>query len=324
MRIFLTGGTGFIGGHIARKLRERGDDVVALVRSPSKATDLANIGCELAEGDLSSKERLAEAMGGCDSVIHSAAVYKVGIPASECKAMYDANVGGTERVIDAAVATGVGRIVYVSTVGYFGNTNGKVVDESFVREDDGNYLSCYDETKLKAHNVALDRIKAGAPVVIAQPGGVYGPGDNSDIGRFVMQMSTGRLRYKSFPEVCFNLGYVEDIAEGIILVHDKGQIGESYVLGGEISTLGDLVDKVAEITNRKPPRITMPAWMVKASIPIAPLVTRMMGLGPNLRELIKTSEGVTYWATDAKARRELGYSPRSLEEGLRATLGAES
>ena len=322
MRIFVTGATGFIGGHVARKLRQRGEHVVALVRSPSKAADLMDLGCELVAGDLGSRDALAEAMKGCDSVIHSAAAYKVGIPERECDEMRETNVGRTERVIDAAVDAGVDKVAYVSTVGYFGNTKGRVVDETHVRNDDGAYLSCYDETKLKAHRVAIERIAQGAPIVIAQPGAVYGPGDNSDVGQFVMNMATGRLRYKTFPELGFNLGYVEDIAEGILLVHDRGRIGESYVLGGEIATLGDVIDKVAEITNRKPPRLTMPAWAVKASIPMAPLVTRMMGLGPNLRELIRTSDGVTYWATDAKARRELGYAPRGLEEGLRETLRA--
>lgn len=324
MRAFVTGGTGFIGGYVARKLRDRGDDVVALVRTPEKAGELKALGCELVAGDLSSREELQESMAGCDAVFHIAAVYKVGIPTRECDDMRDANIGGTERTLDAAVGAGVKKIVYVSTVGYFGNTRGRVVDETYVREDDGNYLSCYDETKLKAHAVAKDRIAKGAPIVIAQPGGVYGPGDQSEIGNFVRNMSTGKLRFKSFPDVGFNMGYVDDIAEGIILAHDKGQIGESYVFGGEISTLGELVDKVAELSGRKPIKLTMPAWAVKASIPMAPLVTKMMGLPPNLRELIKTSDGVTYWATDAKARRELGYSPRNLEEGLREMLAAEA
>ncbi len=324
MKAFVTGGTGFIGGHVVRKLRARGDDVVALVRSPEKAGELRTLGCELVEGDLSSQAHLQEAMRGSDSVFHIAAVYKVGIPKSACEEMRAANIGGTQRTLDAAVAAGVEKIVYVSTVGYFGNTGGRVVDESHVRSDDGRYLSCYDETKLKAHHLAQDRIAAGAPIVIAQPGGVYGPEDQSEIGDFVRNMSTGKLRFKSFPDVGFNMGYVEDIADGIILAHDKGKVGESYVLGGEISTLGELVDKVAELSGRKPPGLTIPAWAVKASLPVAPLVTRALGLPPNLRELIQTSDGVTYWATDAKARRELGYSPRNLEEGLRAMLAAES
>ena len=321
MKAFVTGGTGFIGGHVVKKLRDRGDDVVALARSRSRAAELEELGCEIVEGDLSDKDGLRDAMKGCDSVFHIAAVYKVGIPKSECPEMHEANVAGTERTIDAAVGAGVNRITYVSTVGYFGNTKGEIVDETF-RRPPTDFLTCYDETKYWAHEIARKKAEEGAPVVIAQPGGVYGPGDHSEIGNFVAQMVTGKLHFLTFPEVGFNMGFVDDIADGIVLVHDKGKIGESYVLGGEISTLGDVVRKAADIRGAKPPRFTMPAFMVKASIPIAPVVTKMMGLPPNLREMIRASDGVTYWATDDKARKELGYSPRDLDTGLRQTLDA--
>jgi nucleoside-diphosphate-sugar epimerase len=321
MKAFVTGGTGFIGGYVVRKLRDRGDEVVALARSASKASELKELGCSIVEGDLSDQGRLRQAMEGCDAVFHIAALYKVGVPKSECPKLFEANVRGTEATLDAAVEAGVARIVYVSTVNYFGNTHGEVVDESYTRPP-GDWLSCYDETKYLAHQVAKDRISTGVPVVIAQPGGVYGPGDTSEVGTFVMQMALGKLKFMTFPGVGFNLGYVDDIADGIILVHDKGAIGEAYVLGGEIATLGDVVKAAAKLTGRRPPRLVMPGFMVKASIPIAPLVTRIMGLPPNLKELIKTSDGVTYWATDAKARRELGYAPRSLEQGMKETLAS--
>src|SRR6188472_780152 len=128
MKAFVTGGTGFIGGRLIRKLRERGDDVVALVRSPEKANALRELGCELVEGDLSDDDAIRQGVQGCDAVFHVAAVYKVGIPKSEHEAMREANVHGTERVLDAAVDAGVKRIVYVSTVGVFGNTHRKIVD----------------------------------------------------------------------------------------------------------------------------------------------------------------------------------------------------
>lgn len=320
MKSFVTGGTGFIGGHVVRKLRARGDDVVALVRSPQKAGELRALGCELVEGDLSDQDRLRAAMEGCASVFHVAAMYKAGIPKSECPKMHEANVAGTAKTLDAAIEAGIPKIVYVSTVGYFGNTRGQVVDETYQRTP-GDWLSCYDETKYLAHEIAKDRIKNGAPVVIAQPGGVYGPGDPSDAAQIVKQMATGRIRFLSFPDSGFNFGHIDDIAEGIILVQDKGRIGESYVLGGEITTLGELVKKVSRLAGRKPPP-TMPGFMVKASIPIGPLVTKIMGFPPNLRELIKTSDGVTFWASDAKAREELGYSPRKLDEGLPETVAA--
>src|SRR5437867_3115815 len=109
MRAFVTGGTGFIGGHVVRKLRERGDDVAALVRNPQKAERVQ--GCEIVRGDLGDEEAIRKAVVGCDAVFHVAAMYEVGIPESKKPAMFDANVKGTERVLDASIDAGVGRIV---------------------------------------------------------------------------------------------------------------------------------------------------------------------------------------------------------------------
>ena len=149
MRAFVTGGTGFVGKRLVALLRARGDDVVALVRSPA---DAAGLDAEAVEGDLSSRQRLADAMGRADAVFHLAAVYKIGIPARERAAMYEANVRGTENVLDAARDAGVRRTVYVSTVNAFGNTRGVVVDETYERPD-GAYVSEYDRTKWLAHRV---------------------------------------------------------------------------------------------------------------------------------------------------------------------------
>ena len=321
MKAFVTGATGFIGGHVARLLRERGDDVVALVRSPEKAGALRDLGCELIEGDLSSEDAIRSGAEGADAVFHVGAVYKVGIPKSEHEAMYDSNVRGTERVLDAAIAAGVPRIVYVSTVAVFGDTHGEVVDESYRRTGD-DFTSYYDETKFLAHQVAEDRIAKGAPIVVVQPGGVYGPDDHSELGNVIDQTAKGKLPAKMFPEGGFMLCHVEDIAKGILLAHDKGQIGEAYVLSGEKRTLGEVIDEAAAIAGRTPPRFTMPAIVLKASAPLGPVIGPLMGFPPNLRELIKTSHGVTYWATDEKARRELGFEPRDLESGLRQTVEA--
>ena len=322
MRVFVTGATGFIGGHVARKLRERGDSVVALVRSPAKAATLRDLGCELVEGDLSDADAIARGVAGADAVIHAGAVYKVGVPKSEHAAMYESNVAGTERVLDAAISAGVPRIVYVSTCGVFGDTHRELVDESFRR--DTPFPSEYERTKTLAHEIAEDRIAGGAPIVIVQPGGVYGPDDHSEIGNVIEQVRTGKLPAKAFADAGFMFCHVEDIATGIVLALDKGAIGESYVISGEQGTVGELVDRVAAIAGRKPPRFTMPTVVLKAMIPLGPVIGPLLGFPPNLRELIASSDGVTYWASDAKARRELGFAPRSLDQGLRDTLAAVS
>jgi nucleoside-diphosphate-sugar epimerase len=321
VKVFVTGGTGFIGGHIVSKLRERGDEVVALVRNPDKASELNGAGVELVKGDLTTVDAIRRGVEGCDACVHGAAIYKVGIPKSQHDEMYETNVRGTERVLDAATQAGVPRILYISTINVFGNTNGEIVDESYKRPGD-DFLSYYDRTKYEAHQVALDRIAKGAPVVMVQPGGVYGPNDHSEIGNLIDQFRSGKLPMQPFPETGFNLVHVEDVADGCILALDNGQVGESYVLGGEITTFKGLIEKVAQIDGKKPPKRALPVGLMKAIAPAGPVVGKLMGLPPNVRELIAASDGVTYWAKDDKARTRLGYSPRDLDTGLRQTLAA--
>jgi dihydroflavonol-4-reductase len=322
VRAFVTGGTGFIGGRLVAALRARGDDVVALVRTPSKAAGPAAMGCELVEGGVTDRDAVHMGMAGCDAVVHAAGRYEVGIADARRPAMYEANVRGTEVVLDAAADAGVPRIVYVSTVNVFGNTRGRVVDESYRRPPDEPFLSYYDETKFSAHRIAEERIERGAPIVIATPGGVYGPGDHSEVGHQLEQLRAGRLWFVSFPELGMDQAYVDDVADGIVRVLDHGAIGKSYVLGGEVTTIGHLLATAAGVLGRRPPRFTMPSSLIRMSIPLAPVVTRILGVPPNLRELVSVADGVTYWASDARARSELGYAPRDLEAGLRLTLAA--
>ena len=322
MKVFVTGGTGFIGGEVVRQLRARGDEVACLVRTPEKGRRLADLGCELVAGDLGDSKAIREGMEGCDAVIHAAAMYEVGIPASQRPAMREANVGGTERVLRAALEAKIPKVVYVSTVGIFGNTRGKVVDESY--EHPGkDFTSCYEETKWEAHQVAKRMIAEGLPCTIVQPGGVYGPGDTSSIAELLNQFLSGKMPLMPFPELGICLSHVEDIAGGIVLALDKGVPGETYVISGPVTTVREAIGVVADVTGRKAPKHAIPTPLMKAMIPIGPLVGKMMGQPPNLRELISSADGVTFWASHEKASRELGYAPRGLEEGLRQTLEAE-
>jgi nucleoside-diphosphate-sugar epimerase len=321
MKVFLTGGTGFIGSEVARRLRARGDDVRALARDPGRAAELEKIGCILVEGDVGDGPAIRESMRGSDGVIHCAGMYEVGIPKSRRPEMYAANVLGTENVLGAALEQKIKKVVYISTVNAFGNTEGRVVDETHLHNE--RYVSYYDETKHLAHKVAREMIDKGLACVIVQPGAVYGPGDPSPQGNLVNQFLVGRLPAMMFPETGINLVHRDDVAEGIILALDRGRVGEQYVLGGEISTTGGLIEAVARVTGKKAPRVTIPGVMIKATVPLGPVVGPMLGFGPNLAEIIKAADRVTYWAKDDKARRELGYSPRPLEQGLRDMLAAE-
>ncbi|HEX8001453.1 MAG TPA: NAD-dependent epimerase/dehydratase family protein [Mycobacteriales bacterium] len=321
MKVFLTGATGFIGGALARRLRDRGDDVVALVRTPGRAEALSGIGCTLVQGSLSDTGAVRRGLDGADAAVHAAAVYEVGILPKQRPAMYETNVAGTRNVLSAALDAGTPKVVYVSSVVAFGDTKGKVVDETY--EHPGRYTSYYDETKHLAHLEARRLIAAGLPCVIVQPGAVYGPQDHSVVGDMVRKVARGRLPAVPFPEAGLNAVHRDDVVTGILLALDSGRVGEAYVLGGDVTTLGDIVATAARIAGRRPPRLPMPAPLVKAVAPFGRVVGPLMGYPPNMRELIATSHGVTFWATDAKARAELGYAPRALADGLRETLVAE-
>jgi len=321
MRIFITGATGFIGGEVARRLRGRGDDVRALVRNPASVAALTAIGCEPVAGDLHDTAAIRSALDGCDAAIHCAAVYEVGIPQSAHQAMYDANVTGTENVLRAVLDARVPNVAYISTVAAFGNTRGEVVDETYVHPGAG-YTSYYEQTKHLAHDIARRIIGEGLPCVIVQPGGVYGPGDHSQLGNVMDMFLRGRLPVMAFPGLGLNFVHRDDVADGIIRALDNGRAGEAYVLGGQVATMRDFIVTLAEITGKKAPGLTMPTSVLRMIAPLGPIVGRAMGLPPNMGELISSSDGVTFWARDDKARSELGYAPRGLEQGLRDTLAA--
>jgi dihydroflavonol-4-reductase len=323
MKVFLTGGTGFIGGHVARKLHERGDHVCALARSPEKGRALTELGCEVITGDLSDHAAIATGLEGVDAAIHCAAMYEVGIPQSQHKAMYEANVVGTENVLRGALEAGTPKVVYVSTVAAFGNTRGQVVDESYEHPGTG-FTSYYEQTKYEAHQVAKRLIaEEDLPCVIVQPGGVYGPDDHSELGNQFKQFLAGRMPLLAFPDAGFNMVHVDDVAAGVLLALDTGKAGESYVLGGQITTMRELIGTLADVAGKRPPRGTLPTGVVKAMTPFGRVVGKVMGTGPNLREIIASADGVTFWAKHDKAMAELGYSPRGLEQGLRDMLAAE-
>jgi dihydroflavonol-4-reductase len=320
MKVAITGATGFLGGRIAKKLRDRGDEVVALVRRSSQATILAGIGCEILEGSMDDRVAAERLVDGVDGVFHIAGHYEIGLPKADCPKMQDTNIGGSRRIIDAAIEAGTQRVVYASSIVTYGNTYGEVVDESFKRDLKTGFLSCYDESKYRAHVLMQTRVQKGAPVVFVAPGVIYGPGDHSEIGREILQAARGELKALMLTDVGFSLAYVDDVADGFLLAYDKGVVGETYNLAGDNVRLIDVLRTAAGLTGQSLPKHKVPTWLLNAVVPVAPLFLPKMGYPPNLRELIKVADGVTYWAKDEKARQQLGYSPRSLEDGLKETL----
>jgi len=318
-RVLLTGGAGFIGGAVARRLRERGDVVIALVRDRARASALDELGVEIVVDDLSDVDRLTEIVReqSPSAIVHAAGSYRIGIRKSDRGAMWDANVGTTTRILDAAEAAGTPRIVYVSTVNVYGNTRGRVVDETYRRDLADGFRSWYDETKYGAHEVAEQRIGDGAPITVALPSQVYGPGDHSETGDQLRRARDGRLRYRALDDVGLGLVHVDDVAAGIVAVLDSGQVGRQYVLSGPTTTLGEAIGVAAAIGGRRPPALRVPTALLSAVAPFGGVIGR-----PNLGEVISAAAGVTYWASAARAREELGWQARDLESGFRDAFGA--
>jgi dihydroflavonol-4-reductase len=327
MRVVVTGGAGFVGRAVVEQLHHRGDDVVALVRDPSTAGHLLHEGCgdggaiELVRSSLADPGGLRDAMRGAGGVVHIAGMYRVGIKDSERPAMWDANVGTTERVLDAAIAAGVPRIVDVSTVNVFGDTKGRVVDEAYRRDSTDGFLSYYDETKYRADEAAEHRIAAGAPIVIVMPSQVYGPHDHSMASAQLDQAFHGTLRYRAFGSLGMGWVHVADLAQGILAAIDRGVIGERYILAGPNHRLAESIAIAAKAGGHAPPRLRMPAGLARAFAPLNDAVGGLPGMPANLRETIAASDGVTYWASHDKATRALGFEPRSLEQGIIDTWG---
>jgi dihydroflavonol-4-reductase len=320
-RVFMTGAGGFIGRATARILRQRGDEVVAVVRDPAGAATLHDIGVRLVAGDLREAAAIRDAMEGSEGVIHLAGSYRVGIPAAERPAMYETNVATTERVLDAAIAAGIRRIVHVSTVNVLGNTHGTIPDETFRRDLSEGFASYYDETKYLAHVAAEQRIAAGAPIVIAMPGMVYGRGDHSAIGEQLKAAFDGTARYIAFADLGITAVHVDDIAAGITAALDRGRIGQAYLIAGDPLRLRDAMAISARAAGRRPPRFAIPNAVLRLAARLGPGAGGMLGLPPNLAEVVRAADGVTLWGSHTKAAAELGFAPRALEQGARDAYG---
>jgi nucleoside-diphosphate-sugar epimerase len=319
MKYFLTGATGFIGGKLAKRLASDGHTIHALVRDPEKAQDLKDLGIKLFKGDITDKSSLHEPMQGVDGVYHVAAWYKVGV--KDKSMAYAINVNGTRNVLEVMQELGIRKGIYTSTLAVNSDTKGKVVDERY--RYDGKHLSVYDRTKWQAHyEVAVPMIRRGLPLVIVQPGLVYGPGDTSAAGETFRQYLQGKLPILP-SRTAYNWAYVDDIVTGHILAMEKGREGESYIIGGPVHPLTDAFQMAEKITGIKAPRLNLPPGIMKATAALSGFFGSFLPI-PDLysEEILRASAGVTYIGDNSKARKELGYAPRPLEEGLRETLEA--
>jgi nucleoside-diphosphate-sugar epimerase len=319
MNVFITGGTGFIGSRVLQKLVQRGDRVRALVRSVPGAELVRAMGAEPVTGDLNDRAALRQGMQGCDLVFHIAGWYKIGSPHPEQAEIV--NVEGTRSVLTTAFELGVPRIVYTSTIAVFGDTRGRLVDESYHMPPTESFLSAYDRTKYRAHyEVAVPLIRQGAPLIIVQPGAVYGPGDPSLVGQLMRLYHHGLLPVLPGPELTLTYAHVEDVAEGHILAADRGRIGESYILAGPVYRLDEMAQIWAQVTGRQPPRYAVPARKVKRLIPLVAALRRVIPLPDLISPESIRILGASYIARPDKAVRELGWQVTDIYEGMRLTF----
>jgi dihydroflavonol-4-reductase len=318
MKAFVTGGTGFLGRPVVRRLVERGYEVYALTRSDSGAKRLATLGARPVRGDITDVASMRQSMQGSDVVFHIAGWYEIG--ARDWMKAETINVGGTRKVLRLAHELKVPKIIYTSTVAVFGDTKGKLVDESF--QQGGPFLTEYDRTKWLAHyKVAVPLIEKGAPIIIVIPGVTYGPGDKSPIGHLMRQFYEDKMRVVPGPESMVTYAHVEDIAEGHLLAMEKGRIGESYILAGPAIPLGEMFDFWAQLTGKRAPLVRIPAPMLKPFGPVIDLAGRLLRLPADIysQEAVNLL-GVTYIARANKARAELDWKLRSLHEGMSETF----
>lgn len=319
MRYFVTGATGFVGGYLVRKLRERGHEVAALVRNLPKAAPLKEIGVELFQGDITQRETIAPAMEGADGVFHVAAWYKVGEKSDRA---YRINVEGTRNVLTVMKELRIPKGVYTSSLVVYGDTHGRLVDESYRTGD--NPLSEYERTKRIAHfDVAEPMMQEGLPLVIVLPGLVYGKGDTSSTADFVRRYLRKKLPLM-IAGTSYCWGHVEDIVQGHIDAMDRGMPGESYNLAGPVHSMVEVLRFSEKITGVRPPRLTISGRLAKVFSAVMGPIERIIPV-PSLfsSETLRVTAGVTYLGSNGKAKKDLGFDVRSLEEGFPEELHAE-
>lgn len=316
MKYFVTGATGFLGGELVKQLRAAGHEVNASVRSPEKAKELEALGVRSFKGDVTDKESMREAMTGVDGVFHVAGWYKIGT--KDKSDGVRVNINGTRNVLELMQELKIPKGVYTSTLAVNSDTKGKLVDETY--RFTGKHISEYDRTKAVAHDISSEFIAKGLPLVIVQPGLIYGPGDTSSLRESLINFLAGKLPMLP-QETAMCWAHVEDVARGHILAMEKGKIGESYFICGEPYKLYDAFKLASNATGKRAPMAGAPG-MIKF---ISALAQPFDAILPDsyTSEGLRVIAGVTYIGDNSKAKRELGYEPRPVSNGWVETVKHE-
>ncbi len=312
MKALVTGANGFTGSHLVKALEQRGDHVVGLVRKSSNLERLAKCQLQLVYGEITDKNALQQAMTGVDTVFHTAAYVELGIV--DAAEMTRVNVEGTHAVLEVAQANNIKKMVYCSTIGIFGDTQGKVVDENFKRTQQ-NFSSAYDRTKYEAQ-VLVDKFASlGLPVVSILPSGIFGT-DDPHFGSVVQQFLKGRLKLWAGGDRVTGIVHVDDLAAAMILAAEKGTLGAHYIISAGDLTTREMFAIMAERANIAAPR-EAPKFIVKLAGNLLDPVGRIFKFQPPLsRERVHYIYDRCVRVDAIKARQELNWQPRSVAETL--------
>lgn len=321
-KVFVTGAAGFIGSHVVKRLAQEGCEVVALILPKDRASSLLGWPDELAkrvtrvEGDLSDTVRLTHQMNGASLVIHLAAIYAIWLPRPAL--MWEVNVEGTRHIMEAAIAAGVKRVVHTSSIAAVGSRPGKELADEQVGFNDWDIADDYVLSKYVSELEALAFNGDHLEVVSVNPAFPFGANDTgpTPTGKMVSDTLAGRMPF--VVEGGFNAVDVRDVAEGHLLGAMFGRPGRRYILGGHNIEYRAFAQKVAEIAMRKPPLLVAPTGLLRGAGKVLGFVADRITHKPPMM----TDRSVAYlagrwlWFSIERARSELGYEPRPLEDAI--------
>jgi dihydroflavonol-4-reductase len=320
MTVLVTGATGFIGSAVARALLARGESVRVLARPKSDRRNLAGLNVEIIEGDLRDSVARCHAVRGIRSLFHVAADYRLWVP--DPAAMYATNVESTSSLIKEAAEAGAKRIIYTSSVATLGipADGTPATEETPVGLTD--MVGPYKRSKFMAEEAVRSLVSENKlPIVVVNPTAPVGPRDvkPTPTGRTVIEAAAGRM--PAFVDTGLNLVHVDDVAAGHLLAHDRGHIGERYILGGEDMTLEHILQRIAAITGGKAPTIKLPHGAILPLAYVVETFARIFRTG----EPFITVDGIKLarkrmFFSSAKAARDLGYHARPVDEALRDAI----
>jgi dihydroflavonol-4-reductase len=312
-KTLLTGGTGFLGSHIARALVRRGDELRVLVRSSSSDESLAGIDFERVNGDVTDRRAVRRAVEGVERVFHVAG--STSLRASDAARVFELNVGGTRTVCEEALAAGVERLILTSSVAAIGPApEGGRADERQMFTA-GELGISYVNSKHEAEAEAFRCGAKGLPVVAVNPTFVLGPGGSSRTSMGMLERFLTR-RIPAYVNGGINIVDVRDVAAGHLLADAAGEPGERYILGGRNFTLQRLFADLARISGVEVPPVKLPASFAVDGARVAGRLGVSLGVSPD-----EARSAALWWTyTSAKAKRELGFDPRPHEDTLREAI----